>query len=349
MKKNNKRIMIYIITLFIFISFSNSMIANDISTLLNHKVIYLRCYIVGKLDNNTYEIIPNNFGENRALLKTILIDYSSEGWTNILVKKSGVQNVQLKNGFSETWDIYTQLTPQDIKIYDQVLNDIHNVKHNKDFKIIGPISIIESPSYNNKNEFYYGGVIKNTSNKVLDAVNVVFTVYKSKNKEEVLTTLKSGAFLISPGEYANLEPATYIYTDKFSKEDFQYFDIELVYPVKNEYKKDEQIEKEKPKNNKYGTSSLISAILNNDLKQLKEIINSDNINKRFKNGFTLLMIASKECKNSEVIRFLLNEGADPTLTDNDGKTALYYIKNNISLKDSNAFYALKGAIQLHKE
>ena len=66
-------------------------------------------------------------------------------------------------------------------------------------------------------------------------------------------------------------------------------------------------------------------------------------NARDKIGNTALMYAAIGNKNPKAIKALLDAGADPKLTNKNGKTALDYVKDNAALKDSKARDMLKDA------
>jgi ankyrin repeat protein len=65
------------------------------------------------------------------------------------------------------------------------------------------------------------------------------------------------------------------------------------------------------------------------------------VNAKAQNGYTPLHIAAGMNENPEVILSLLELGADPRIIDGDGKTAWDYIRENESLKDTEAYKALQ--------
>lgn len=65
------------------------------------------------------------------------------------------------------------------------------------------------------------------------------------------------------------------------------------------------------------------------------------INDRNHLGMTPLMIAAEYNRNPDVLIRLLSLGADCKARDNEGKTALDYIKENSALRDSEAYQVLK--------
>ena len=53
-----------------------------------------------------------------------------------------------------------------------------------------------------------------------------------------------------------------------------------------------------------------------------------NVNARNSKGMTALMLAAMNNSNPEVVKALINAGADIFAKDNEGKTALNYAKDN---------------------
>ncbi|MBC7218398.1 MAG: hypothetical protein H5U36_09785 [Candidatus Caldatribacterium sp.] len=64
------------------------------------------------------------------------------------------------------------------------------------------------------------------------------------------------------------------------------------------------------------------------------------VNARDKSGATLLMWAAMLNENPEVVRVLLEAGADATLTNSLGKKAIDYARENPALKDTDVFWEL---------
>ena len=58
-------------------------------------------------------------------------------------------------------------------------------------------------------------------------------------------------------------------------------------------------------------------------------------------GGMSLMLAAWNNDNPEVVLALLNAGADPSIQDNEGKTAWDLIQGNDALKDTDAYSELK--------
>ena len=53
------------------------------------------------------------------------------------------------------------------------------------------------------------------------------------------------------------------------------------------------------------------------------------------------MQAASSTENPEVVQVLLDAGADPSIQDNEGKTAWDLIQGNDALKDTDAYSELK--------
>jgi ankyrin repeat protein len=71
------------------------------------------------------------------------------------------------------------------------------------------------------------------------------------------------------------------------------------------------------------------------------------VNARNNDGWTPLMIAARWCNNSEIILWLLDNGADATAENKLGKKAIFYARdNNVALEDTSA---LERLVQLAGE
>ncbi|MDR0564096.1 MAG: ankyrin repeat domain-containing protein [Azoarcus sp.] len=65
-----------------------------------------------------------------------------------------------------------------------------------------------------------------------------------------------------------------------------------------------------------------------------------NVNARFENGPTPLMIAAKYSSQPSLVMLLLNAGANPNTEDEYGYRAIDYAKENVHLRDTVAYYRL---------
>jgi ankyrin repeat protein len=86
-----------------------------------------------------------------------------------------------------------------------------------------------------------------------------------------------------------------------------------------------------------------AAKFNDNLKVIKTIANSNiNINAKDKKEKTALMLAAENNK-PEVVNYLLDQGADGSLKDSNGKTAFDYAENNYLLEDTEVYWDLNDA------
>ncbi len=82
--------------------------------------------IVGKIDNNTYEIIDHSYRKH-AILKTHQTVFTSTGWTAIKTLSNYTKTeIQTKNGFTEVWKVYDECSKQMQELH-RILN-IDNLK-----------------------------------------------------------------------------------------------------------------------------------------------------------------------------------------------------------------------------
>ncbi|MEW9824850.1 MAG: ankyrin repeat domain-containing protein, partial [Candidatus Symbiodolus clandestinus] len=69
-------------------------------------------------------------------------------------------------------------------------------------------------------------------------------------------------------------------------------------------------------------SDIISAIKNNDLRQVKTYLGKNDVNARSKGGRPLLMVAVESSCSDELIELLIDNGADINAEDRDGESAI---------------------------
>lgn len=88
-------------------------------------------YIWGKLAPKRYEVSPVHWGRiarnERAVLRTTSTSFTSKGRFKIRVKSLGKRNIQLKNGFNETWPVYVEAEgSMDLKIAKAAKEEAHD-------------------------------------------------------------------------------------------------------------------------------------------------------------------------------------------------------------------------------
>ncbi len=90
------------------------------------------------------------------------------------------------------------------------------------------------------------------------------------------------------------------------------------------------------------TALMEASILNKNPKVIEVLIKDGaDVNVRLKDdGRTALMLAIMNNKNSEIIEVLLKHGADVKARDEDGSTALDYMKENEALKGTEIYWKL---------
>jgi len=85
-----------------------SSLKDDLKELNDLNIFGLVGYIV-KAEGNVYEIVVNEYTDERAILKTIEAPFSSQGRFYLDVVKTGTRNVEVKNGFTQNWHVYTEV------------------------------------------------------------------------------------------------------------------------------------------------------------------------------------------------------------------------------------------------
>jgi len=92
-----------------------------------------------------------------------------------------------------------------------------------------------------------------------------------------------------------------------------------------------------------GSNLLYIACINENLQNAKLLISLGNkVNQRGKGGQTPLIIASQFNKHQDLIKFLLEKGADPRLEDSKYMTAYDYMKENAALKGTDIYWELSS-------
>ena len=89
----------------------------------------------------------------------------------------------------------------------------------------------------------------------------------------------------------------------------------------------------------YGNSPLCNAILKGDLETVKKFIEYGTDVNEMSNGLTPLMLAARYNK-VDILKYLLEKGADKQIKDERGNTALKYAENS---KSTEALEFLKQA------
>lgn len=89
----------------------------------------------------------------------------------------------------------------------------------------------------------------------------------------------------------------------------------------------------------YGNSPLCNAILKGDLAAVKKFIEYGTDVNEMSNGLTPLMLAARYNK-VEILKYLIEKGADKKIKDERGNTALKYAENS---KSTEALEFLKQA------
>jgi len=81
----------------------------------------------------------------------------------------------------------------------------------------------------------------------------------------------------------------------------------------------------------YGNSPLCNAILKGDLATVKKFVEYGTDVNEMSNGLTPLMLAARYNK-VEIIKYLVEKGADKQIKDERGNTAMKYAENSKSLE-----------------
>lgn len=91
------------------------------------------------------------------------------------------------------------------------------------------------------------------------------------------------------------------------------------------------------------TPLILAAGYVNDIDIIKLLIHEATINAVDYFKTTALIKAARLAKNPEIIKVLLDSGADAKITDLAGKNALVYANNNLSIRNSDAYRILYDA------
>ena len=95
--------------------------------------------------------------------------------------------------------------------------------------------------------------------------------------------------------------------------------------------------KSRPGIDEYGRNKFINLVISNDINRLREIINTAiDVNLQDDDGWTALHFAAQNF-NEEIIKLLLDNGANPNLKDTYGNTPIIRALFNSRGKDTNIF------------
>ena len=89
----------------------------------------------------------------------------------------------------------------------------------------------------------------------------------------------------------------------------------------------------------FGEIDIFEIVSTNGVSEVRAVLGViSDINEKDKNGMTALMWAAWKNPNLEVIKVLIDAGADASLTDNNGNTALDYIKKELNYRKLKSEY-----------
>lgn len=151
---------------------------------------YLSGYIVGQNESNSYEIIVP--GQTyRALLYTQHTTFTTKGNFSLPVKKSGTQKVTVKEdygGFSQEWNTYSEVKPEDIKRWQAYKNSEILQAQYENNKAATLTPVLESLSRTEEQE------IEKLANKKSDYAKILIEQFESYKKE--IQDIYKNCFLI---------------------------------------------------------------------------------------------------------------------------------------------------------